>query len=176
MKPDEVTARIPTSREIILTLPDYIPERILEALLEAKRRRRFVALLSGDFEDLDYLVQLTDLGLSLYYAVIPLRMYLFLERKVGYELPDFKPVNQPYEAACRLMLKRLGRFIVLRGEVGTQYEAIHFLQLRGIENFWVPYREEDRIREGDAVEAFGYVSYLDSRPPFLLETLRIRRT
>lgn len=123
------------AREVMVALGDRLPGDV-EAWLGERDDPGSVEILCQGFPDAAYLLNLVERGYQLFDAYVPLRTYLFLNRKQCYALPAWHTVPNGFALAYALLWQRTGCYVSLEGTVTELAERSGLFKVATGEGFW----------------------------------------
>jgi len=171
------------AQEIIITLPAPLPDDLLACLAARSAASAGIApapplLLCHRFTDPGYLLSLLKLGFQVFTAEIPDEMLIFFDRQMGYRLPDWERLPQPFHLACRLLWARTGAFTWLEGRVASvetgRETTFRLLTLTGHAHVRIAWRQDDGPQVGEMITVLGHQHFtLGVSLPILIEAIAL---
>jgi hypothetical protein len=149
------------AKEVIVILRGCLPPMLHSWLWERKHPPSSIAILVGqctEASQAQYLAELVEEGFRVFEAAVPSQEMIFLDRRVGYYLPGWQPVSDPFPLACTFMWRRLGSFLVLEGTVGQANPV--FFTLVGNQGLLVYTRGLGAPEPGERVRVLALHSFL----------------
>lgn len=118
------------ARDVVVTCPGALPPDLIDLLLQRGQARREVRVLAGPAALPEQLLRLVESGCLVFETVVPDEVLVFADRTVGYALPGWVAVPDPFTRCCGLLWCRLGRYLILEGNVVALDPASRLLRLR----------------------------------------------
>jgi len=111
--------------------------------------------------DAAYVLKMLDVGFSVYKALLPDGDLIFLDRKLGYRLPEWEPAPNPFSVACDLAWRRVGYYVCMRGTVALVTDS-RLMQLQECEQLWFNVQPDVRAPDvGECVTILAYHPFID---------------
>lgn len=124
------------AREVILCITAGHLAGVLDALQSESVDGNRVHVL-WRHSDLDLLATLLRRGYRVFDAQLAGPDRLFIDRNLGYMLPDYRPVEHASVRAAEDWWRRCGTFLMLNGVVAAVHPEQRVFQLRGREHFFI---------------------------------------
>jgi len=163
MIPPDVLAQMPRMYEILLATHTPVENALWEALVARSGESgvKPVEVLIQNVFDADYVVKMLDAGFSVYEALFPDDDVIFMDRKLGYRLPDWEPLPNPFAAACDLAWRRMGYYVCVRGTVALVTDS-RLMQLQEREQLWFSVQPDVRLPDvGEHVTILAHHPFID---------------
>ena len=162
MIPPDVLAQIPRAYEILLAVRTCFADDLWNALVARAPSVKAAEVLIPNVFDASYGVKMLDAGFSVYETMLPDDDLIFLDRKLGYRLPDWEPLPNPFSAACDLAWRRIGYYVCVRGTVGMVADS-HLMQIKEREQLWFSVQPDVRLPDvGERVTILAHHPFIDT--------------
>lgn len=159
---------LPNAREVLL-LPGRSGAAEALAFVERLSPRGRVEILCGPDAGPEMIGRLLGRGFVVYDAAASLdHSLLILDRRLGWKLPTWEPVERAMPVAHRLLWTRIGQYSVQAGTVDQTHAENRLFNLRD-QPYWIntAYRDLPLPGAGDEVRVIGLFSSLGGRLPIL---------
>jgi len=161
MIPPDVLAQIPRVHEILLAIHTPIQDELWDVLVARPPGVRPAGVLIRNVFDAAYVLKMLDAGFSVYEAMLPDDDLIFLDRKLGYRLPDWEPAPNPFSMACDLAWRRMGYYVCMRGTVALVTDS-RLMQLQEREQLWFSVQPDVRLPDvGERVTILAHHPFID---------------
>lgn len=168
LTPHTLKSRLAAAREIMLLLRTEIPDLLQESFLEGASAVPYRDLLVEDCAAVSTLRAFLRRGWQVLSCLgAPEQSLLFLDRREGYRLPDFAPLRDSFDLACKLRWRCNGAGCEVTGRVVETAEdrGLFSLSLGFGSVLWVNAQRCPRSfprRPGNLVTVFGFQSWVIS--------------
>ena len=159
---------LPVAREVLAVPGAEGAAELLELLDRLAPPRRTEVLCPPETSP-ELIAWLVDHAFTVYdAAAAPQRSVLVLDRRLGWRLAPWEPLEAAFQTACRLLWTRLGYYTVRSGTVGEVHPENRLFTLAG-QALWVNtgYRNLSLPQPGDQVRVLGLFSFVGTTQPIL---------
>lgn len=161
MIPLDVLGQILSAHEILLAIHARIDDDLWNALVARPSGVRPAEVLIRNVFDAAWVLKMIDAGFSVYEAPLADDDLIFLDRKLGYRLPGWKPVLNPFSAACDLAWRRMGYYLCMRGTVALVGDS-RLIRLKEHEQLWLSVQPDVRLPDvGERVTILAHHPFID---------------
>lgn len=174
--PQDIMEAISRTGDLLLALNDYPPSWLWEKLLQCPSQGKQVTVLFDAFRDVKCLEELYRAKARLFEAALPKGSFLFLDREIGWQVPSFRALAEPFSLSCRLLWARMGAVISVQGFVADLQGDFIRLCLDGGHHLWLCMSNvllPAGLQPGKDVKVLGVSSFLGSFSNPIVSPLKI---
>ena len=165
--PQAAVARIPEANEILIGTHTRIASELWDALMAQRPRLHPADLLIREVFDAEYVLQMIEAGFRVYEAALPPDDQIFLDRELGYRLPNWEPLPDAFAQASRLSWTRLGYYTCLAGTV-TIITETGLMKVVERDHLWFSVKQVEPLPNvGERVTILANRPFLDVETPLL---------
>ncbi len=158
-----VSALLAGAQEILIATRAALPTELWNGLVESRSTR--VAFLIEKVFDADYLLKALDAGFHVYEAEQLRGEVLVVDRQHAFALPDWTPLDKPFELGCKLAWSRVGYYTRIRDTV-TELMGSHLFRVRTHHSLVFSALHLTTLpRVGEPVTILANASFLDAATP-----------
>lgn len=167
MLPNTALDPIAHAYEVLLATHKPLPDDLWQAICARAPRSGVIDVLIRSVFDADYVLQLRHAGMQVYQARIPDEDLIFLDRRLGFHLPNWEPVANAFSRACRLQWARVGIYMHTRDTVARITDS-WLMQVKSSPHLWFNLRNLEALPPiGEQVTILANGSFLDTATPLL---------
>jgi hypothetical protein len=167
MIPNSALAQISKVDEILIATHVPLQDELWRALVTRQSQRRITDVLIPRVFDANYVRQLIEVGFKVYEAVPPEGDAIYLDRRLGFRLPVWEALSDPFARACKLAWSRIGYYTCLHDTVISITDS-RLMKVQERDHLWFNVRAVEPLPEiGERLTILANWPFLDSGTPLL---------